>query len=165
MLLCTPAQVIWICTNNSGKCCATPTADSPIRLDQNPPGSQDVSSEAVKITWPRIQIKGTYTPTCLHILLPTQQFHVVELMMSQRTSEITKYLNVTESSFIIQCLGLPKWHQKKWVMKLIVLYFWLPLLGCIRSANVVRWDPACDNKHSETVFYCDSCMIFCSAPA
>ena len=50
-------------------------------------------------------------------------------------------------------------------MKLVVLHFWLPLLDCIASANVVCWDRACDNKHSEMVFYYDRCMVIYSAPA
>lgn len=50
-------------------------------------------------------------------------------------------------------------------MKLVVLHFWLPLLDCIGSANVACWDPACDNKHREVVFYCDHCMVIYSAPS
>lgn len=114
VLLHTPAPVIWTCINNSGKRCATPTADSPIRLDQNSPGNQDASSEAAKLIWPRrMQMKGTYAPTRRHILIPTQQFHIVGLMMSQRTSEITKYLNVIESSFTIQCPGITEVASRK----------------------------------------------------
>lgn len=53
------------------------------------------------------------SPTRLHILIATQQFHIVGLMMSQRTSEITKYLNVTESSFRIQCPGITEVASRK----------------------------------------------------
>lgn len=58
-------------------------------------------------------MKGTYVPTRLHILIPTQKFHIVGLMMSQRTSEISKYLNVTESSFTIQCPGMTEVASEK----------------------------------------------------
>lgn len=69
-------------------------------------------------------MKGTYVPTRLHVLIPTQQFYIVGLMMSQRTSEVTKSLNVTESSFTIQCPGITEVAPRKnGFMRLVVLHF------------------------------------------
>lgn len=65
------------------------------------------TSEAAELSWPRrMQMKGTCAPTRLLILIPTQQFHIAELMTSQRTFETTERLNGTESGFTVQRPGL-----------------------------------------------------------
>ena len=74
-------------------------------------------------------MKGTWAPTRLGVLIPTQHLHVVELTMSQRTSEITKYLNVIESSFTIQCPGITEAHQEKMVYEVSGFAFLVAFVG------------------------------------
>lgn len=87
-----------------------PRADPLLRLGHVSPGGQDAgdeTSEAAELSWPgRMQMKGSCAPTRLLILIPTQQFHIAELMTSQGTVETTECVNVAESGFTAHCPGL-----------------------------------------------------------
>lgn len=50
-------------------------------------------------------------------------------MMSQRSSEITKYLNVTESSFRIQCPGITEVASRKMVYEVSSSAFLVAFVG------------------------------------